>query len=141
MKITIPNYPKLFLKFLLQTFKFKAYIVVVILPFALGIIFKGNRQYITDGIYNIFEFYSSTILSIIDFVINPIYQLSNGETMFIFALLMGFSNYILIIFPFFIVIEIFYLKYRLKGLSTQEIKEIFAKKEALKEIKKAKDKY
>ena len=135
MKIIIPNYPKLFLNFLIQTFRFKAFLAIILLPFALTIVFDKNAKvwfFVTNFLQNFLQ-------KIMEF-----YQYSNvPESVLPYLMYSTYSIliYLLCIFPFFVLIEIFYFKHRIKGLSTQEIKNIFAKREALKEIEKEKNRY
>ena len=135
MNFKLPNYPKLFLNFLIQTFKFKAFLAIVLLPFALALVFDKKAKawfFLTELLQNflkkIMEFYQ--FFNVPDSVL-PYLMYSTYSVLI----------YSLFIFPFFVVIEVFYFKYRIKGLTTQEIKDIFAKKEALKEIEKEKNRY
>ncbi len=133
MKIVIPNYFKLFFRFYIQNFNIGAFLVIVLLPPALGLVF-GKK----DSFYSLLMGALESFLKIIyDFY--TLIGVTENIMPYILYLTYGILLYALIIFPFFLIIELFYFKYRIKGYKTQEIKKIFETKSAMRNLKKDMD--
>lgn len=139
MKIVIPNYFKLYFRFLTQDFHFSGYLAICFLPFLFIWAFKGKK----GGISDLLESYYASFDTVFMPIFNLIKYFYDDISMLIFSiivvLIVGVFHYMLLFLFVFLIIELFYFKYRIKGYKTQEIKKIFETKSAMKNLKKDMD--
>lgn len=145
---TLPNYFYLYLRFLKAHFSLYIYLFLTFAPLVIGGIANGAKNGIGFGI-------NSTVDSD-DFIFQLVHLIEEiGIILNKFFSIFGFSKditdlisfgtysillYLTVYFIVFAMIELNYLKYRLKGLSTQEIQETI-KNEKIKSNKKDKNDY